>query len=532
MKKPRHLHHINCSKLCYNSFLLFCIFLFLLCPEIKAQHQSTINFEDSYEEAILKAREEGKLIFIDASARYCQPCKLIERDVFTQPKVYNKINKYFVSYQMDIEKEINLPFVISYGVESVPAFLFFNSEEELLLKQVGGKGCSDFLAMIDEVLDIYDAASPTIAINDYTLQDQQPNIPEYMVKINSEVTTNDNISRPTPNKFNNIEQEAYATLTETNANQYQYYNNPTQYYGYDYKKKNEPIIVPKPTNNPDIQKSNSIVMRPSSLDYDMQRLNTLHNQYRGGIENADMIKEYAYLLKKTHQPFDDVVNHYLQMAYYNNTLHLASNRKFVYDFANSLENNAMDLLIKDITYYKEQTAGDKVNKKIKSAIKNSIITAIETKNYNLLLKAEQTINDAYLSYADDFIFEMRAMFYEGVEDWNNYAKVVSNYIDSKPHNDPYLLSDVAYKLQKNIKNDRAMIEKALTWVQASIRMENEYYNNYILALLYYRLNNMEATEQAAKNAIYIAQLRNQRVDENDLEIDYSAAVNLLNHIKN
>ena len=40
-----------------------------------------------WQEILAKAKEEDKLIFVDAYAAWCGPCKKMARDVFTKPEV-------------------------------------------------------------------------------------------------------------------------------------------------------------------------------------------------------------------------------------------------------------------------------------------------------------------------------------------------------------------------------------------------------------------------------------------------------------
>jgi hypothetical protein len=71
---------------------------------------------------------------------------------------------------------------------------------------------------------------------------------------------------------------------------------------------------------------------------------------------------------------------------------------------------------------------------------------------------------------------MRSLYYQGIEDWNGYAKMVSKYMEQHTISDPIVLNDIALKFQRNV-NDKKMLRKAILWIQESIRIENEFYNN-------------------------------------------------------
>ena len=73
--------------------------LFLLVSLISwlVQFSYAIDFENiSYDQA-LEQSKEFKIIFVDAYALWCGPCKRMSRDVFPDEKVSAFFNKHFIS---------------------------------------------------------------------------------------------------------------------------------------------------------------------------------------------------------------------------------------------------------------------------------------------------------------------------------------------------------------------------------------------------------------------------------------------------
>ena len=67
--------------------------------------QETINFQDtSFKEILAKAKKEKKLVFMDAYASWCGPCKLMEKNIFTLPAVKEYYNANFINARFDMEK--------------------------------------------------------------------------------------------------------------------------------------------------------------------------------------------------------------------------------------------------------------------------------------------------------------------------------------------------------------------------------------------------------------------------------------------
>jgi len=110
--------------------------------------QQSIKFENSDFTAILaKAKAEKKLIFLDAYAAWCGPCKLMEKNVFTDKAVAEYYNKNFINAHFDMEKGEGPNLASKYGIRSYPTLLFLNSEGEIVGKELGYIKTEEFLEL-------------------------------------------------------------------------------------------------------------------------------------------------------------------------------------------------------------------------------------------------------------------------------------------------------------------------------------------------------------------------------------------------
>ena len=67
--------------------------------------QQSIAFESgSFKEILAKAKKEKKLVFLDAYASWCGPCKLMEKNIFTLPAVKTYYDANFINARIDMEK--------------------------------------------------------------------------------------------------------------------------------------------------------------------------------------------------------------------------------------------------------------------------------------------------------------------------------------------------------------------------------------------------------------------------------------------
>lgn len=123
-------------------------FFFLIIAFQLGFSQQNIKFEDSDFKTILaKAKTEKKLVFLDAYATWCGPCKLMERNVFTDAKVADYYNKNFINAHFDMEKGEGRELAAQYGIRSYPTLLFLNGEGEVVGKELGYLNTADFLAL-------------------------------------------------------------------------------------------------------------------------------------------------------------------------------------------------------------------------------------------------------------------------------------------------------------------------------------------------------------------------------------------------
>lgn len=121
----------------------------LLCVANVATAQVTFTHELSWAQIQAKARQEHKYIFVDVYTTWCQPCKMLDKEIFTQPEVGAFMNAHFlnVHVQFDSTAHDNAEVKAFYpDVQAInkiknsqffPTLLFFNPEGELIHYSVG-----------------------------------------------------------------------------------------------------------------------------------------------------------------------------------------------------------------------------------------------------------------------------------------------------------------------------------------------------------------------------------------------------------
>lgn len=119
---------------------------------IATSAQEAIQFQElPYKDIIAKAKKEKKLVFIDAYASWCGPCKMMEKNVFTQKAVSDYYNTNFINARFDMEKGEGRDIASKFGVRSYPTYLFLNGEGELVSRNTGYMEESLFVAMAQDI---------------------------------------------------------------------------------------------------------------------------------------------------------------------------------------------------------------------------------------------------------------------------------------------------------------------------------------------------------------------------------------------
>ncbi|ASW72961.1 thiol:disulfide interchange protein [Chryseobacterium piperi] len=113
-----------------------------------------IKFEDtSFASVVAKAKKENKLIFIDAYASWCGPCKLMVKNIFPLKNVGDYYNSHFINAKIDMEKGEGIDLAKKYNVKAFPTYLFINANGEEVHRTLGYVEESDFIQFAKDAED-------------------------------------------------------------------------------------------------------------------------------------------------------------------------------------------------------------------------------------------------------------------------------------------------------------------------------------------------------------------------------------------
>jgi thiol:disulfide interchange protein len=109
-------------------------------------------FTGSWEEALALAEAEGKLIFMDAYAKWCGPCKIMSRNVFTDAKAGDFFNENFINVKMDMERGEGPALAKKYRVRAYPTLFFIDHTGKVVNAELGYHKVSELIRLGKTVL--------------------------------------------------------------------------------------------------------------------------------------------------------------------------------------------------------------------------------------------------------------------------------------------------------------------------------------------------------------------------------------------
>src|SRR5438067_9953938 len=114
------------------------VILFAVTFLIVSTSYSQVHFEPlSWQQALGKARQENKMIFIDVYATWCTYCRQMDANTFSLPEVGDYHNEHFINLRYDVLKADGIAIRNSYRLLGFPTFLYLDPQGMVVKKTVG-----------------------------------------------------------------------------------------------------------------------------------------------------------------------------------------------------------------------------------------------------------------------------------------------------------------------------------------------------------------------------------------------------------
>lgn len=99
----------------------------------------------NYEEVLMYAEEFKKPFYIDLTASWCLPCKMMDETVFQDTKVIEYTHNNYIALKLDVEDFDAMVLRSEHKVTLLPTILFFNHKGKLVGKSEGLTTGTSFL---------------------------------------------------------------------------------------------------------------------------------------------------------------------------------------------------------------------------------------------------------------------------------------------------------------------------------------------------------------------------------------------------
>lgn len=100
-----------------------------------------------WEDVLARAKSQDKIIFVDAYAEWCGPCKMMAKNVFSDEAVGDFYNDKFLNVKIDMEKGEGPGLAQRYEVRAYPTFLFVDGDGNLVHRGIGYQPSEVFMEL-------------------------------------------------------------------------------------------------------------------------------------------------------------------------------------------------------------------------------------------------------------------------------------------------------------------------------------------------------------------------------------------------
>lgn len=120
----------------------------------KTEKEAGIQFhQGKWEEALQKAEKEGKPVFLDISASWCGPCKMLKSRTFPNDEVGEFYNANFVNVMVDGEKGEGIELARKYKIRGYPTLIYLDSSGKVIAQTAGYRNPEQFIEIGKQIIN-------------------------------------------------------------------------------------------------------------------------------------------------------------------------------------------------------------------------------------------------------------------------------------------------------------------------------------------------------------------------------------------
>lgn len=114
-----------------------------------------VTTPEEMEVAQKKASDQQLMMFVDVYATWCGPCKIMDREVYTDPAVAGYMNANFVNVRMDGETDYGRKYAAEQQLEGYPSMFIFSRDGESVSRVVGFTPAEELVTSLKGTVENY-----------------------------------------------------------------------------------------------------------------------------------------------------------------------------------------------------------------------------------------------------------------------------------------------------------------------------------------------------------------------------------------
>ena len=107
--------------------------------------------QNNLEQAKQQAAQEGKLIFVDFWAEWCNPCQWMDEQTFSSPQVKEYLSTQYIAVRVDIDNFQGYNLKEEYNIRYLPTILVLNEQGQLIKKYEESFAPSKLIQLLKEL---------------------------------------------------------------------------------------------------------------------------------------------------------------------------------------------------------------------------------------------------------------------------------------------------------------------------------------------------------------------------------------------
>ena len=235
-----------------------------------------------------------------------------------------------------------------------------------------------------------------------------------------------------------------------------------------------------------------------------KQLRTYERKFKSNTETPEEAMTYFKMLQSATNDNQSAVNSYL-MQIADEKFTAPNSWRVINDYFRDVDQPAMMRVMRSRDALSKLYTADSVDNRILNNYTNALLLYVQKLDTMSYKEMCQKLHASKLDLADKIVAYSELNKLKMQSKWKEYGDAAVVFVEKYCKDDYRRMNEAAFNCSDKI-NDNAILEKALLWSQAAVKMMDSYKNNQTLASLYYKLQHKDDALKTVNHAITLAKL--------------------------